>query len=51
MFGRLLHFLPLNSSRVKIRNTNGRNSFVFSGVPSVSAAVGILDTALILPSI
>lgn len=51
MFGRLLHYLQLNSNRVKIRNTNGRNSFVFSGVSSVQSAVDILGTALILPSI
>ena len=42
MFGRLLHYLQDNAARVQIRDRNGRRSFVFAKVPSVSAATEIL---------
>lgn len=46
MFGRLLHFLQLNGRRVKIREQNGRRSFVISQVPTMSEAHNVLSTAI-----
>ncbi len=50
MFGRMLTYLQINSRRVNIRERNGRRSFIFSGIGSVSDAVATLDTILTLPS-
>ena len=49
MFGRLLHYLQLNQRRVKIREQNGRRSFVISDVRTMTEAHDILDTAIALP--
>lgn len=51
MFGRLLNYLNLNARRVKIRENNGRRSFAVANVPSMSAALDILQTARSLPPI
>lgn len=51
MFGRLLHYLNLNPRRVKIREQNGRRSFVVSSVDSMTAAYDVLQTAIMLPPI
>ena len=49
MFGRLVHYLQLNAQRVKIREQNGRRSFVISGVDTVVEAHKVLETAMMLP--
>ena len=54
-FGRMLSYLQLNPRRVQIReNTMSggtvKRSFAIAGVPTVSAAVTVLDTILTLPS-
>ncbi len=50
MFGRMLSYLQINPRRTAIRERNGRRSFTFSAVSSVSDAVAILETILTLPS-
>ncbi len=49
MFGRMLSYLQINPRRVTPRERNGRRSFIFSGVDTVSDAVAILDNILLLP--
>lgn len=49
MFGRMLSYLQINPRRVTPRERNGRRSFIFSGVGTVSDAVAILDNILLLP--
>lgn len=49
MFGRLVHYLQLNARRVRIREQNGRRSFVVSNVDSMVEAHKVLDTAIMLP--
>lgn len=44
MFGRLLHFLQQNHRRCRIRENNGRRSFIISDVPTVEEAVNIFST-------
>lgn len=51
MFGRMLNYLQSNASRVEIRERNGRRSFAFAHVPTVSQAVDILQTILNLPTL
>lgn len=51
MFGRLLNYLNMNARRVKIREQNGRRSFVIANVPTMSEAYKVLDTVILLPSI
>lgn len=51
MFGRMLAYLQINSRRTAIRERNGRRSFTFAGVSSVSEAVEILQTILTLPAV
>ncbi len=51
MFGRLINYLQNNTSRVEIRERNGRRSFMFSKVPTVSEALSILRSVLDMPSI
>lgn len=51
MFGRMLSYLSANPERVQIRERNGRRSFVFSHVSSVSAAAAILKSILALDTI
>ncbi|MCH5219083.1 MAG: transcription-repair coupling factor [Muribaculaceae bacterium] len=51
MFGRLLHYLQLNSRRSKIREQNGRPSFVISDVHTMEEAYSVLDTAILLPPV
>ena len=51
MFGRLVHYLQLNARRVKIREMNGRRSFVVSGVDTVAEAHKVLETAMLLPPV
>ena len=46
MFGRMLAYLQSHSKNVAIRERNGRRSFAFSGVRSISEAVAILQTIL-----
>ena len=46
MFGRMLAYLQSHSKNVAIRESNGRRSFAFSGVRSISEAVAILQTIL-----
>ena len=43
MFGRLLNYLQKNPRRVKIRENNGRRSFVIDRVETVEEAVDILQ--------
>ncbi len=50
MFGRMLTYLQINPAKVQIRERNGRRSFIFAGVGSVSDATAILDTILTLPA-
>ena len=50
-FGRLLNYLQLNARRCKIRERNGRNSFVVDDVPDVETAVAILEQVLSLPAL
>lgn len=45
-FGRMLAYLQGHASEVGIRERNGRRSFVFANVPTVSAAADILDRIL-----
>ena len=49
MFGRLLHFLQLNARRAKIREQNGRRSFVISDVKTMTDAHLVLETSIMLP--
>ncbi len=51
MFGRLLNYLQQHPRQVEIRQPNGRRSFAFYKVPSVSRALEILDEVLSLQSI
>ena len=51
MFGRLLHYLQLNGRRVKIREQNGRRSFVISDVDTMAEAHNVLQTAIMLPPV
>ena len=51
MFGRLLHYLQLNSRRSKIREQNGRPSFVISDINTMQDAFAVLDTAIMLPPV
>ncbi|MDE6853845.1 MAG: transcription-repair coupling factor, partial [Muribaculaceae bacterium] len=51
MFGRLLNYLQQHPRQVEIRQPNGRRSFAFYKVPSVSRAMEILDQVLSLESI
>ena len=46
MFGRMLAYLQSHSKNVAIRERNGRRSFAFSGVRSITEAVAILQTIL-----
>lgn len=48
MFGRLLNYMQQNQKRTRIREQNGRRSFVIADVPTVSAALAVLETALSL---
>lgn len=49
MFGRLLTYLTTNPRRVKIRQNSARQSFSIADVPTVEAAVGVLETVLAMP--
>ncbi|MGN1173106.1 MAG: transcription-repair coupling factor [Muribaculaceae bacterium] len=51
MFGKLLHYLQLNSRRVKIRDNAGKRSFVIDDVPTVEEAVAIFTQVLELSAI
>ena len=51
MFGRLLHYLQDNPRRVRIRERNGRRSFVISDVGTVEEAQHILTTILELTAL
>lgn len=51
MFGRLLHYLQDNPQRVRIRERNGRRSFVISDVGTVEEAQHILTTILELTAL
>ena len=41
-FGRILQYLQRNPARCKIRERNGKRSFLIGGVPTVSQALDIL---------
>ncbi|MDE5870687.1 MAG: transcription-repair coupling factor [Muribaculaceae bacterium] len=43
-FGRLLAWLQLDPKRTKLRDINGKRSFLISDVPTVSEALSILET-------
>lgn len=43
-FGRLLAWLQLDPKRTKLRDVNGKRSFLVSDVPTVSEALSILET-------
>ncbi len=43
-FGRLLAWLQLDPKRTKLRDVNGKRSFLISDVPTVSEALSILQT-------
>ncbi|MGM9843807.1 MAG: transcription-repair coupling factor [Muribaculaceae bacterium] len=51
MFGKLLHYLQINSRRVKIRDNAGKRSFVIDAVPTVEEAVAIFTQVLELSAI
>ena len=46
MFGRMLSYYNTNYQKINMRERNGRRSFAFADVPSVSAAVAILENIL-----
>ena len=48
MFGRMIRYLQEDTQRVHIRETNGRQSFAFDRVATVSEAVAILQHILSL---
>ncbi|MDE6560141.1 MAG: transcription-repair coupling factor [Muribaculaceae bacterium] len=48
-FGRLLAWLQLDPKRTKLRDINGKRSFLISDVPTVSEALSILQTIRTLP--
>ena len=48
-FGRLLAWLQLDPKRTKLREVNGKRSFLIADVPTVSEALSILQTILTLP--
>lgn len=43
-FGRMLAWLQLDPKRTKLRDVNGKRSFLVSDVPTVSEALSILET-------
>ncbi len=48
-FGRMLAWLQLDPKRTKLRDINGKRSFLISDVPTVSEALSILETIRTLP--
>ena len=51
MFGKLLQYLQLNTSRCRLRNRNGRNSISVDHVSSVEEAQHVLQQVLELKGI
>ncbi|MDE7418672.1 MAG: transcription-repair coupling factor [Muribaculaceae bacterium] len=48
-FGRMLAWLQLDPKRTKLRDINGKRSFLIADVPTVSEALSILETIRALP--
>ena len=49
-FGRILAWLQQNPARCRIRETNGKRSFLISGVPDVLTALTLLRSITALPA-
>lgn len=51
MFGRMLTYLQINTARVQVRERNGRRSFIFNNVGSISDAINVFESIMILPAV
>ena len=51
MFGRILNYLQANPRRCRLREKNGRRSLAIDHVPTVEAAVDLLNTIISLDAI
>ena len=51
MFGRMLNYLQQHPRTVSIRENKGKRSFLFQGIPTVSAALETLSSILTLEAI